>query len=74
MRMGLETINKFERIVVKFLNEFEDWDLKWSEGKYEHYDASGYTPKGHPCCIEMKFRNKYYKDKLLEKYKYDKLY
>lgn len=73
MTMGLETINKFERIVVKFLNEFEDWDLKWSEGKYEHYDASGYTPKGHPCCIEMKFRNKYYKDKLLEKYKYDKL-
>lgn len=73
MTMGLETINKFERIVVKFLNEFEGWDLKWSEGKYEHYDASGYTPKGHPCCIEMKFRNKYYKDKLLEKYKYDKL-
>ena len=71
--MGIETINKFERIVVNFLNEFEGWNLKWSEGKFEHYDASGLTPKGHECVMEMKFRNKYYKDKLLEKYKYDKL-
>ena len=71
--MGIETINKFEKTVVSFLNEFEGWDLKWSEGKYEHYDASGLTPKGHRCVMEMKFRNKYYKDKLLEKYKYDKL-
>ena len=78
MRMGLETINKFERIVVTFLNEFEGWDLKWCGGAYDHYDAIGYTPKStkeNPikCVIEMKFRNKYYKDKLLEKYKYDKL-
>jgi hypothetical protein len=55
------------------LNEFEDWNLKWSEGKFEHYDASGTTPKGHRCVMEMKFRNKYYEEKLLEKYKYDKL-
>jgi len=78
MTMGLETINKFERIVVKFLNEFEDWDLEWCGGAYDHYDAIGYTPKSTKekpikCVIEMKFRNKYYKDKLLEKYKYDKL-
>ena len=73
MTMGIETINKFERIIVKWLNEFEDWDLKWSEGKYEHFDASGKTPKGHKCVMEMKFRNKYYSDKLLEKYKYNKL-
>ncbi len=73
MIMGIETINKFERTIVQWLNEFEDWDLKWSEGKYEHYDAIGKTPKGHKCVMEMKFRNKYYKDKLLEKYKYDKL-
>jgi hypothetical protein len=60
--VGLETINRFEKIVVKFLNEFEDWNLKWSEGKFEHYDASGTTPKGHRCVMEMKFRNKYYEE------------
>ncbi|BCV04540.1 MAG: hypothetical protein CM15mV88_290 [Caudoviricetes sp.] len=60
--MGLETINDFEKIVVKFLNEFEDWNLKWSKGKFEHYDASGTTPKGHRCVMEMKFRNKYYEE------------
>ena len=51
--MGLETINKFEKIVVTFLNEFEDWNLEWSKGKFEHYDAIGTTPKGHKCVMEM---------------------
>ena len=31
------------------------------------------TPKGKECVIEMKFRNKYYEDKLIEKDKYDAL-
>lgn len=70
--MDIETINKLEQAVVEVL-KLDDWDLTWSSGKYEHYDASGYTPKGHKCVIEMKFRKKYYETKLLEKYKYDKL-
>lgn len=55
------------------MNEFQDWQLEWSGGGFEHYDAKGLTPKGHECVIEMKFRNKYYLDKLLEKDKYDAL-
>ena len=49
------------------------WQLRWAGGGYDHYDAIGLTPKGHECVLEMKFRNKYYKEKLLEKYKYDAL-
>lgn len=73
MSMDIERIHKFEQTVVTFMNEFQGWQLEWSGGKYEHYDAKGKTPKGHECVLEMKFRNKYYKEKLLEKYKYDAL-
>lgn len=71
--MDIERIHKFEQTVVTFMNEFQDWQLEWSGGGFEHYDAKGLTPKGHECVIEMKFRNKYYSDKLLEKDKYDSL-
>ena len=71
--MDIERIHKFEQTVVTFMNEFQDWQLEWSGGGFEHYDAKGLTPKGHKCVIEMKFRNKYYSDKLLEKDKYDSL-
>jgi hypothetical protein len=71
--MDIERIHKFEQTVVTFMNEFQDWQLEWSGGGFEHYDAKGLTPKGHQCVIEMKFRNKYYSDKLLEKDKYDAL-
>ena len=64
--------HKLEQAIIDFYN-FDGWALEWSGGKFEHYDAIGLTPKGTKCVIEMKFRNKYYKDKLLEKYKYDKL-
>ncbi len=70
--MGIETIQKLEQTVVKFLN-FDGWNLKWTGKGYQSYDAKGYTRKGIPCVIEMKFRNKYYEDKMLEKAKYDKL-
>jgi len=70
--MGIKKINKWEQIVVTFLN-FDGWDLKWTGEGYKHYDAKGKTPKGFPCVIEMKFRKKYYEDKMLEKYKYDAL-
>lgn len=70
--MELKEIHKLEQAVVHLLN-LDEWKLEWSSAKYEHYDASGYTPKGNKCVIEMKFRKKYYETKLLEKYKYDKL-
>ena len=70
--MTLKQINEYEQAVVYLLN-IDGWDLRWCGEGYEHYDAEGTTPKGFECKIEMKFRNKYYKEKLLEKYKYDKL-
>ena len=68
----IEKIHAKEKVIVNFLN-FDGWDLEWCGGGFEHYDAVGATPKGKECVIEMKFRNKYYSDKLLEKYKYDAL-
>lgn len=70
--MDINAVHRLEQAVVHVLN-LDDWQLTWSSAKYEHYDASGYTPKGKKCVIEMKFRKKYYETKLLEKYKYDKL-
>ena len=70
--MDFKDVNKLEQTIVAFLN-FDDWDLEWCGGGYDHYDAKGKTPKGEDCVIEMKFRQKYYSDKMLEKYKYDKL-
>ena len=70
--MGIAKINKWEQAVVLLLN-FDGWDLEWTGEGFTHYDAKGKTPKGFDCVIEMKFRNKYYPDKMLEKYKYDAL-
>ena len=70
--MGIKKINKWEQAVVLLLN-FDGWNLEWTGEGYAHYDAKGKTPKGFDCVIEMKFRNKYYKEKMLEKYKYDAL-
>ena len=64
--MGINQINKLEKAVVFFLN-FDNWDLKWVGDQNKPYDAIGKTPKGYPCVIEMKFRDKYYEKKLLEK-------
>lgn len=70
--MDIKTIERLEKSVITIL-KIDGWDLDWTGEGYKHYDASGYTPKGNACVIEMKFRNKYYKEKMLEKYKYDKL-
>ncbi len=70
--MGIAKINKWEQAVVMLLN-LDGWDLKWSGKGYTHYDAIGKTPYGFDCVIEMKFRKKYYQDKMLEKDKYDNL-
>ena len=68
----IKDVHNMEKAIVGVLNIF-GWDLKWTGGKYEHYDCRGLTPKGYECVIEMKFRKDYYKKKLLEKYKYDQL-
>jgi hypothetical protein len=43
--MDFKDVNKLEQTVVAFLN-FDDWDLEWCGGGYDHYDAKGKTPKG----------------------------
>tara|TARA_R110000851_G_scaffold170879_1_gene317229 strand:- start:339 stop:755 length:417 start_codon:yes stop_codon:yes gene_type:complete len=70
--MGISKIKKLEQAVVQVLN-FDGWDLKIPEDNFSRYDAYGTTPKGKKCVIEMKFRNKHYEDKMLEKDKYDAL-
>tara|TARA_R110002167_G_scaffold10012_1_gene46315 strand:+ start:28 stop:444 length:417 start_codon:yes stop_codon:yes gene_type:complete len=70
--MGISKIKKLEQAVVTVLN-FDGWDLKIPEDNFARYDAYGTTPKGKKCVIEMKFRNKHYEDKMLEKDKYDAL-
>ncbi len=71
-KMGLQEINKLEQAVVATLN-IDGWNLEWTGKGYLSYDAKGYTPKGKDCVIEMKFRTKYYEDKMLEKDKYESL-
>ena len=70
--MGIKKINEWEKAVVFLLN-LDGWELKHCGDGYSRYDAKGKTPKGMDCVIEMKFRNKYYEDKMLEKDKYDAL-
>jgi hypothetical protein len=70
--MGLKKIHKLEKAVIAILN-IDGWELQWTGKDYTTYDAIGKTPKGFDCVIEMKFRNKYYEEKMLEKHKYDSL-
>jgi hypothetical protein len=69
----IDKTNKFELSLVKLLNAFEGWDLKWVGDENLCYDAIGKTPKGVDCVMEMKFRKKYYDTKLIEKKKFDNL-
>jgi len=68
----IKDIHKWEKAVIMLLN-LDGWDLTHTGDSFEHFDAIGTSPKGTEVVIEMKFRNKYYKEKLLEVYKYDKL-
>ena len=70
--MGISKIHLKEQAVVLTLNSI-GWNMTWSGGGFDHYDAEGFTQTGNPCIIEMKFRNKYYETKMLEVYKYNKL-
>jgi hypothetical protein len=68
----INKIHKLEQAIVLLLN-LDGWKLKWTGEGSESWDAEGLTPKGKECVIEMKFRNKHYDTKMLEKAKYDKL-
>jgi hypothetical protein len=62
----------WEQGIIQLMN-LDGWNLEWTGGEFEHYDAKGKTPKGFDCVIEFKLRHAYYSTKILEKYKYDKL-
>lgn len=68
----INKIHKLEQAIVLLLN-LDGWQLNWTGEGSESWDAEGLTPKGKECVIEMKFRNKHYDTKMLEKAKYDKL-
>lgn len=68
----INKIHKLEKAIVLLLN-LDGWQLKWTGEGSQSWDAEGLTPKGKECVIEMKFRNKHYDTKMLEKAKYDKL-
>ena len=67
----IDKIKDWEQATVNLLN-LDGWQLELTKNN-EKYDAIGLTPKGLKCIIEMKFRNDYYEDKMLEKKKYDNL-
>ena len=69
----IDKIHKLEEATVLMLNKFDGWDLNWTGEGFTKWDAEGLTPKGQECVMEMKFRNKHYPDKMLEKDKYDAL-
>jgi hypothetical protein len=70
--MTTEQTHKWEQGIIHLLN-LDGWQLEWTGGDYEHYDAKGKTPKGFNCILEIKIRNEYYPTKLLERFKYDAL-
>jgi hypothetical protein len=70
--MTIEQTHVWEQGIIQLLN-LDGWQLEWTGGDYEHYDAKGKTPKGFDCILEIKIRNEYYPTKLLEKFKYENL-
>lgn len=72
IKKPMNRTEQWERAIVFFFT-IEGWKLEWVGDKNLPYDAIGTSDKGNKVCIEMKFRNRYYKSKILEKNKYDKL-
>ena len=72
--MMIKEIHKWEQSVVTLLN-LDGWTLNHTGEGSKSWDAEGKTPfpKSQDCVIEMKFRNKYYETKIIEKAKFDKL-
>tara|TARA_R100000734_G_C3257556_1_gene57187 strand:- start:26 stop:466 length:441 start_codon:yes stop_codon:yes gene_type:complete len=71
--MTKDDSEKYEKTICLMLNELMGFNLKWVGEQNTFYDLQGKTPNNNKCVVEIKVRNKYYKDKMLEKYKYDKL-
>ena len=69
--MTEEKTIQIEQAVVQLFN-LDGWDLEWVGGM-SYYDAKGFTPKGSPCVMEIKYRKKYYQTKLIEVDKYVRL-
>jgi hypothetical protein len=67
-----ESHHKWEQALIHLFN-LDGWNLEWCGNGMENFDAKGKTPKGYDCVIEFKLRNKYYREKVLEKFKYQKL-
>jgi hypothetical protein len=70
--MKLDLIHSFEKALVTALN-LDGWRLVHTGETMLPYDAQGRSPRGMPCVIEMKFRDKYYETKILEVGKYNNL-
>ena len=52
--------------MITLLN-LDGWMLNHTGEGSQSWDAEGTTPKHQECVIEMKFRNKYYDTKIIEK-------
>ena len=66
--MEISEVHKWERAVTMLLNVL-GWDLEWVGKEDKSWDAEGYSMYNRKVVIEMKFRDKYYEEKLLEKHK-----
>ena len=71
--MTKDDSEQYEKTICLWLNGFLNFRLDWVGEENTFYDLRGMTPNNNKCVIEIKVRKKYYKDKMLEKYKYDKL-
>jgi hypothetical protein len=63
----------YEKTIALMMNGFLNFQLNWVGDENTFYDLRGLSPNGNKCVVEIKVRQKYYKEKMLEKYKYDKL-
>lgn len=71
--MTKDESEQYEKTVALMMNGFLNFQLNWVGDENTFYDLRGLSPNGNKCVVEIKVRQKYYKDKMLEKYKYDKL-
>lgn len=71
--MTKDDSEQYEKTICLWLNGFLNFRLDWVGDENTFYDLRGMTPNNNKCVIEIKVRQKYYKDKMIEKYKYDKL-
>ena len=71
--MTKDDSEQYEKTICLWLNGFLNFRLDWVGDENTFYDLRGMTPNNNKCVIEIKVRQKHYKDKMIEKYKYDQL-